>query len=499
MVVRNLIVVFAAVLSMMSVSTHADTRIWVEAAKTQHLPEFQQHMEERKWAREASFLARGLAMAACYHASQIKVNGNTPECVQQFLKRNGITSEWVTESEFVARSNGEGWWIPHASVVVTAAPAVAQPVATPISETATATPATPAADIAGLKEQVQQLQAAVSKSSRGDEQVVELQRAIESLAAKLATAEKTLGSNLTAMQQVQKGHAAKLASAEEALESLPTLQQVQQDLRIGLANLERGELTEALIKSIGQQVKAAEDRLTGKLLALKADSALGYDLVAKWSPEAASKYAEHSTAIYAAVIAMAFGLGLILFSVLNGRQKKTTAMVKNHDRVLHNHDRLLHDKDDGVLARLGVVEMGLLEVRRETSALQAAVVDSATLAEETHEVVMAQQDPVIFDDKNPGLEELRSLGGGDSNAVEWTGSNGGEQFIVKIWRDSETPEGQVKTDMWRRRKPKGQVKTNQKDDLAGPVALTRLKMRIQTAVIDRRVNFIKVVGKKKAA
>lgn len=447
------------VLVMIAASTHADTRIWVQAGKPSGFSSFEAAMQERGWMRGGAIASEGLATVACYHAAQTGVN-KTPECAKQFLDRNNVQGEVVSISDFFARSNGEGWWIPHDPSVVSAQAAAVQPV----GETPSlATP--PVADVTAVKAQLQQLQSLVSQAPQG-KQVAELQQAIAGLTTKMAEMEKSLG-------------------------SVSLMQEVQQGLQIGLANLEEGVLTEALIKSIGQQVTAAQAQLTTEWQAafraelaaemknLKADSALGYGLVAKLSPEAASQYAQHSTAIYAAVIALAFGIGLILLSVLHGRQKKTAAMVRKHDHILHDQD--------GVLDRLAGVENGLHEVRLETYALQAAVVDSVTLADEAHQVAVAtQKDVVRFDDENPGLETLPHLPLTYEQAVEWTGSYCGKRFAVKIWRDDATPMGQVQTNVLRN------VESGQ---LAEPLALKRLRQRIEAAVISGRVPLTDAVKK----
>ncbi len=96
----------------------------------------------------------------------------------------------------------------------------------------------------------------------------------------------------------------------------------------------------------------------------------------------------------------------------------------------------------------------------------------------------AELSDVQFAPDNVGLMELELLSYGREYAVSWKGRCGEDVFVVNIWKDITTPEGQVQTDIVRNMKSK---------QLSEPVALKRLTRRIEVAVRDGRIKLIRPV------
>jgi vacuolar-type H+-ATPase subunit I/STV1 len=393
-------------------------------------------------AKNNGWLPKGAEQEAVYVRSWLRVNGmrsgySTAAEFRQFLGKNGQL-RLLTEADL---SNGTS----------TAAPVVvASTVSVPAPKAAVPAAEVDAAKLTALAKQLTTMQQQVEKGGQS----------VQSLQEQITTFKRQLGTVNTAGVAIQKS---------------------VRDLMAGLQALRDEGLTEKRMKEINARVDVNLAGLTGRVERTENAMQGLSDKVDAMEEMASPK----RSLVYLALFALFTGVTIV---VLQWRQRQVNQQV---DIKFERVDKL--DRKVGDLQRLvrGIDGKGGLVGDLANTNSRVDGLASDVLEVQDNLAIIGATAAVEFDSGNPGLEELETLPVGDEHAVFWKGRIATEDghadvhFMVKIWREETTPAGQVQTNV---------VRNADSGQQAEPIALKRLKKRIEAAVLDGRVPTFKLAA-----
>lgn len=316
--------------------------------------------------------------------------------------------------------------------------------------------------------------------------------------------------------------------------------QAVRELKKGLEQLRSGELTTQMVNDINRKVGGHLNDLVTRVgvvegqltkLSEKVDAMemvsfpIGYGVVAAAFGEGSAKqYADHRGWVYLALVALLVASSVVLAQLPQRRNNRAvgervdgvSSRLSTVERELHGVDgegglsgALAHYKNGqiknamemvGLKGELAEQASRLDEVCGKLESLQGGLIRTNglvrqqgkqlneqlnVLVEDVQDIQSLTFSEVQFDSGNPGLEVLEALPVGGEHALFWKGRTSSGHFTVKIWREDSTPAGLVETNI---------VRNAESGQLAEPIALKRLKKRIEAAVIDGRIPVVKMLA-----
>jgi hypothetical protein len=436
------------------------------------------------FSKENGWLPKGAEKEDVYSKSWLRANGlrsgmSSAEEFRLFVAKNGEL-RLLTETDL---GNGNS------------APKVV-----------TSTTEADVAKVTALATQLTALQQRVEKSEKGGQVAASLKSDLAALERKLNTAN---------------------AGSVEAKRAV-------KELKAGLQALRSGELTSKMANDINRKVGVHLNSLTKRVVEVEEGLAdvsnkvdamqmgsvpVGYMAVKHtFGEEAATSYANNRGWVYTALIMLLAGV-MAMFVQLPQRRKNREVgkRLDRHSGRIAEVERALYGFDDnrGLIESTSRLVGGQVRLDNKLSDLTKQVEEQeqkfdeqvkllwagqirtngqirqqknklGQLEEEVQDVLTLSSASVAveFDSGNPGLEVLETLPAGSEHAVFWKGTRDEGHFTVKIWREDTTPVGLVETNI---------VRNADSGQLAEPIALKRLKKRIEAAVIDGRIPVVKLL------
>lgn len=440
-------------------------------------------LRHNTWMTDDGVQSRLLAQVACQNNIGKSVMSKYPKlyqsdgaCVDLFLARNNIRSAVITPEEFRAKAKG-GWWLPTNSDVVGNGD-----------------------EVQGLSKQLVATQQRVGKLEEGG------QAAVQSLKGEM-------DGQLAAVNRQVADAKAKSANAQTAVNNLKGELDGVKGKLAGVTTLNhRINETEGQIAGFNQQVSGLKDEMGGlsdKVDAMKVASLpIGY-MATKYTfgDGVAESYANHRGLVYTAFVMLFIGMAILLPQHIKNRKVKER--LGKQDRRLTDIEVDMYglEGDQGLMMTVSKLNGGQVRLdnqvkdltktveeqgrkMQELQTTQARTAKVLTRVAETANDALSlatASAEVVFDPANPGLEVLEQLPVGREHSVAWKGTFDKSHFVIDIWKESTTPEGQVQTNI---------VRNSQSGQLSEPMALKRLKQRVTAAVIDSRVPLIMLVESK---
>lgn len=451
-------------------------------------------LRHNTWMTDEGIVSRLLAQVACQSSVGKSVMSKYPKlyqsdgaCVDLFLARNSIQSTMISVDEYRAKAKG-GWWLPTNSDVTSNGE-----------------------EVQAISKQLATTQQRVDKLEKGD------QAAVQALKGEVK-------SQVAAVKQQADVAKAQSAQAQAAVTKLDTkLKGVNRQLE-ELAPLTTSVAdTKTQIDKLNERLGGVESNMTGLTGMVGALTDVVGETNGRWW-------------VSALVIALFTSVGFIALGLWQRRQgqsiKDIQAQNKNLGTETFNLKQIVtgsifdngevgglmkttnnliegQERTDVKLKEHEAVQQGLAEQQQQLSQQveqlteQQRLLDGEVNRLRKHEAqttdllvqvaetandalaLAASASSVEFDPANPSLDVLETLPIGKEHVVVWKGRYSNGHFAVEIWKEETTPDGQVETNVVRN------AKTGQKSK---PMALKRLRQRVEAAVVDGRVPVIKLLA-----
>jgi hypothetical protein len=235
----------------------------------------------------------------------------------------------------------------------------------------------------------------------------------------------------------------------------------------GLQSIKTGTFTEAMLVTVSTEVEKA---VGGRVAYLKTTVSDQLTLITENSENIAIQGKKVPT------LFVIVGLALLLVVYLAWMGKKQDVKTKAHEVALNGDGT---DGNSGLVGKVAKLDQSFASMEEKLQETNTAVIEVQRDMEEVEKAPANRVlSKIVWDDKNASLEVLAELSGGRTGSVVWVFTYENEAYKISFWRNADALKDQVRTDILRDAKY---------EELVGPIAIKRLKVKIAAALRDGRI------------
>lgn len=469
-------------------TVQADVRVYADIEATEKA------LRHNNWMTDKGVDSHLLAQVTCQSnigkeviAKHSQLYSGDGACIDHFLKRNGINTDMITPEQFRVKGNVAGWWLP----------------TTPV-ETVSGT------EVPAITQQLTDTQRRVDMLEKSGQTAVQTLKGVESKvavvkrqaevaqarSARVETAVNKLDSTLKGVNQ-QLGELAPLVSSVEDTKT----QVANINERLGGFESNAEDLT-GTVNTLTEAIDKINGRWLTTVLVIALLTGVGFVVLGlrlrrqTVSVNAVKTQAEDLTKETLSLKQIITGsinddgeVGGLMKTANNliEGQERTDSMMTEHGAAqqdLAEKQQQLSQQVEQLTEQQRLLDNEVDELRKRDARTTNLLVQVAETAEDAHALAVTAFS-VKFDQSNPGLDMLEALPIGRKYAAVWKGEYNNGRFAVEIWKEETTPKGLVETNV---------VRSASTGQLSMPIALKRLRQRIEVAVVDGRVPVIKLLS-----